>query len=94
MVTLRAAAQDRRIPRHKAESAGVGGDVGPRFVNDPDDADRHRNPADSKPVGPLPFAQQAAERVVQGSHLLDTRRHRCDAAGVEGEAIEQRAAQP
>ena len=64
---LRAAAQDRRVPRHQAKRAGIGGHVGPRFVDDTDDADRHRHPVDAKPVGPLPLAQKAAERVVRAA---------------------------
>jgi hypothetical protein len=41
-----AAAQDRRVARLEAEAGRIGSDVGPRFVDDADDAERHAHAAD------------------------------------------------
>jgi hypothetical protein len=43
---LLAAAQDRGVARFQAQRRGVRRDVGPRFVNDADHAQRHAHPAD------------------------------------------------
>ena len=43
---FRAAAQDRRVAGLEAQRRGVGGDVGPRLVDDADDTQRHAHLAD------------------------------------------------
>ena len=47
-----AAAQDRGIAGLEAEAAGIRRHVGPRFIDDADDADRHAHAAKSQAVGP------------------------------------------
>src|SRR5213083_1527710 len=42
----RPAAQDAGVARFQAQRRGVGGDVGARFVDDADHAQRHAHPAD------------------------------------------------
>ena len=54
MEALGAAAEYRGVSRLEAQPAGVGGDVGPRFVDDSDDAQRHAHARDEKPVRTRP----------------------------------------
>ena len=52
--TVRAAAQNSGIAGFQAERAGVGGHVGPAFVDDADDAKRHAHALDRQAVRPRP----------------------------------------
>ena len=75
---LAAAAEDAGVARLDAQGSSVDGDVGPRFVNDGDDAQGHSHLADMQPVGPVPFFKAAADRVGKlddlahaGSHIVN-----------------------
>ena len=94
MEAFGAAAQDRRVAGLEAEPAGVRRHVGPALVDDADHAERHRDPGDPEPVGPVPFGQHAPHRVGERGDRLEARGHGLAAAGVELEAVEQGGAQP
>ena len=49
---LRAAAQDRGVAGLEAQRPGIGGDVGPALVDDPDHAQGHPHAGDVEAVGP------------------------------------------
>ena len=75
---LAAAAEDAGVARLDAQGSSVDGDVGPRFVNDGDDAQGHSHLADMQAVGPVPFFKAAADRVGKlddlahaGSHIVN-----------------------
>ena len=73
-----AAAQDHRIARFEAERAGVGADIGARFVNHADHADRHGDAFDGEAVGPLERRQLAADGVGQFGDFLQRAGHARD----------------
>ena len=64
-----AAAQDDRVAALDAQPGGVDGDVGPRFVDEEDDAERHADLVDLQAVGPTSAVEHAADRVGQGGDL-------------------------
>jgi len=68
---LRSAPQDDGVPRLQAQRRGVGGDVRPRFVDDPDDAEGDAHAADQKAVGTPPHAGDLAHRIGEGRHLAE-----------------------
>ena len=84
-----AAAQDGGIARFQAERAGVGGHVGPAFVDDADDAERHPHPLDGHAVGPRPGRHDVADRVLQAADDLHAGRHGLDPGLVEGQPVEE-----
>ena len=55
--------QDDGVAALHAEGEGVHGDVGPRFVDEEDDADGHAHLGNGHPVGPGPFGQHLTNRV-------------------------------
>ena len=87
---LGAAAQYHRIARLHAKPCSISRDVGPAFVNDPDDAKGHGNPLDHQPVGPLPLRHDAAQGIRQPGDRVKPGGHCLDAAFVEHEAVEHR----
>ncbi len=89
---LRAAAKDHRIGGLEAQRPGVRRHVRPALVDDADHAERHADPLDAQPVRPLPLGQDAPDGIRQGRDLLQARRHRLQAARVEAQPVEQRAA--
>ncbi len=91
MKALGAAAQDGRIAGLEAQSAGIGGHVGPRFVDDADDAERHAHALEVQPVRLRPVSQHAADRLGQGGDLFQPMRHRFDSGRIESQAVEHRS---
>ena len=84
-----ATAQDGRIAGHQAEGAGIGGDIGPAFENDADDAQRRRNPLDDEAIWPCPGGEHAADRIGQGGDILQRPGNVLDASGVQRAAVEE-----
>ena len=72
---LAAAAEDAGVARLDAQSRGIYSDVGPRFVNDGDNAQRNSHLAKVQAVGPVPFFETAADRVGKLDDLAYTDSH-------------------
>ncbi len=87
MKALRAAAQDRRVPRLEGQSAGIGGDVGPALIDDADDAERHGDPLDREPVGARPVGEHAADRVGELGDRLEPGGDRLDPLRIECKTV-------
>ena len=87
---FRSGAQDRRVAGLHRQRAGVGGHVGPAFVDDADDAERHAHALKAQAVRPRPFGQHRAHRIGQRGNLLDALGGRCDARLVEQQTIDER----
>ena len=94
MIALGAAAQDDCVARLEAQSTGVGGDVGPRFIDHADDAERHSHPRYIEAVGTIPPGQHLAHRIGQRRDLLEAPRHRFDTSRIQLEAFEHGLAEP
>ncbi len=90
---FRAAAQDHRVAGPQAQSRRIGGDVGARFVDDADDAQRDAHARDVEPVGTLPPRELGADGIGQARDLLEPPRHRFDALVVERQPVAQRRRQ-
>ncbi len=86
---LRPAAQDRGVAGFERQPAGVGGHVRPALIDDPDDAERHRDALDVEAVGPGPAGERAADRVGQFGDRLETRRDRLKPLGIERQPVAQ-----
>ena len=84
---LRAAAQDRSIARFERQPAGVGGDVGPALVDDADDAERHGDALDLKPVRPGAAIENAAHRVGKFGDRFEPGGDRFKALGIERQPV-------
>ena len=89
MPAFRAAAQDRGIAGAQAQRPGIGGHIGPGFIDDSDDAQRHGDPRDMEAVGPRDLAQGPAHGIGQGSDGGHPGGHGLHAPGIEAQAIEQ-----
>ena len=80
------------LPALRHSAAGVGGHVGPRFVDDADDAERHPHPRDARPLGRVPSRHDAAPT---GSGRAATSSSPWAIAsmrvGIERQPVEQRA---
>ena len=79
---LGAAAQDRGVAGLETQRAGVGGDIGPAFVDHADDAERRRRRARcAARWGDRTLARTRPTGIRQIGDLLDAARHRLDAGG-------------
>ena len=87
---FRSGAQDRRVAGLHRQRAGVGGHVGPAFVDDADDAERHAHALKAQAVRPRPFGQHRADGIGQRGNLLDALGGRFDARLVEQQTIDER----
>ena len=72
----RGAAQQHRVAGLQADAGGVGGDVGPGLVDDPDHAERHPHLAELEPVGQRAAADHLADRVGQAGDVAQPLGHR------------------
>ena len=86
VVALGTAAQDGGVAGLQAQAAGVGGDVGARFVDHPDNAEGHPNAADVKAVRTVPGGHLVAHGVIQIGDRLEPRRDAVEAPGIEFQA--------
>ena len=75
---FRTAAQDHGIAGFQAQSASIGGDVRPRFVDHCDAADRYPYAADLQTVRALPVFDDLADRIRQGDDLVEAPGHAFD----------------
>lgn len=91
---IRAGAQDRRIAGLQRKAAGVGGHVGPAFVDDADDAERRTHALKPQSVGSRPFRGNRADRIRQRCHVLQARCDRVHARGIELEPIDEGPREP
>ena len=87
---LGAAAQDRGVAGLQTQAAGVGGDIGPAFIDHADDAKRRRDALDLQAVRAIETRQNAADRVRQIGDLLQSTGDRLDAGGIKRQPIEER----
>ena len=90
MQGLRAAAQDAGISRLEAKGSGVGGDVGTRFVDNADDAERHAHVTDLDAARPKFELTYFADGIGQRRDFAHAFGHCRDARCVEREAIDKR----
>ena len=74
-----AAAQHDGVAGFQREDSGVYRHVGPRFVDDADDAERHAHFADAQAVGLRPLGQRFADGIGQAGYVAHTLRHFFDA---------------
>ena len=81
-----AAAQDHGVAGLQGQRAGVGGDVGPAFVDHADDAERHLDALDGHAVRPRPGFGDPADRIGKAAHHVEAFGHRLDALVVQGRA--------
>ena len=86
---LLATAQDRRVAGLEAQRRGVGGDVGARFVDDADHAERHPHLAHLNAARAAFHVADLAHRIGQRGNLLQPLRHALHAGGGEREAVDQ-----
>ena len=75
---LRSAAQYRRVAGLEAQRRGIGGDVGPRLVDDADHAERHAHPADLDAARAVLEIGDLADGVGQRGDLLEAVGHGAD----------------
>jgi hypothetical protein len=88
-----AAAQDRGVAGLEAQRGGIGRDVGPRFVDDADHAQRHAHAADLDAGGAALHVADFADRVGQGGDLLQALCHGFDALVGQLKAVDHRRVQ-
>ena len=69
-----AAAEHNGVAALDAQRGRVDGDVGPGFVNEEDDAERHGDLVDHQAVGPHAAVEDAADGIGQGGHLAQASR--------------------
>ena len=91
---FRAAAQDARIAGLQAQAGSVGGDVGPRFVDDPDHPERDAHATDLDPGRTLLEIAHAPDRIGQRRNLLQALGHRPDPLRRQHEAVEHGGFEP
>ena len=91
---LAASAKHDRVPRLHAETGGVGGDVRPRLVDEPDHAERHPHSGDLEAVGLAPRLDDGAHRIRQSRDLPEPLGHPLDPRLGERQAIEKRLGHP
>ena len=90
MQRFRAAAQDAGVSRLETKGGGVGGDVGPRFVDDADDAEWHPHVPDLDAARPELKLADFADGIGQGGDFAHAFGHCRDARCVESEPIDER----
>jgi hypothetical protein len=94
METVRSAAQHHGVAALEAERARIRRHVRPALVNDPDDAERRRNPLDQEAVGADDGREHASHRIGQGRDLLEAPGDRFNAGFGQRETVEKRRRQP
>jgi len=82
------AAEDDGIAGLQAERRGIGGHIGPRLINDADDAERDPHFADHQAVGAFPHARHLAHRIRERRHFPQAVRHGPDAFPVQHQPVE------
>ena len=67
--------QDHGIAAFHAQGDGVGGYIGPGFIDDPDDPQGHGHLGDGQPVGQGAPAEDPSHRIREPGHLTDALGH-------------------
>ena len=83
-----AAAEDDGVAALDAQAGRVDGDVGPRLVDEEDDAERHADLVDLQAVGPDAAVEHAADRIGQGGDLAQAGRHGAEPGRRQAEAVD------
>ena len=73
----------------EAQGGGVGGDVGPAFIDDAQHADGGADAGDVQTIGGGPAGHLGADRIGLGGDGLDGCGHALDAGGGQGQAVDQ-----
>ena len=81
-----AATKHDRIAALQSQRRGIGRDVGPAFIDDPDHTQRHTRLEDLEPVGHPPPRIHDAHGVGQGGNCADALCH-----GIQPRVVEQQA---
>lgn len=89
MGCLLATAENDRVAGGEGDRGGIGRDVGPRLVNEKDDAERHADLADEQARGLSRFLEHFADRIGERGHRLDPGGNRLDPLGIEREAVDR-----
>ena len=89
-----AASQDGGIAGLEAQPRGIGGHVGPRLVDDPDDSEGDAHAAHLDAGRPIGEITDLADGIGQHGNLPQPLGHGSDALGGELEAIQQGATEP
>ena len=89
MKAVAAATQDHGIARFDTQGAGIGSDIGARFKDHPDDAERRAHALDMEPVGAVPFGNDAANRIGQFGNCRDGLDDPVDARIVQQQPVEK-----
>ena len=84
---LFAAAQNDGVAALHAQTCCVNGDIGPRFVNEEDDAERHADFVNLQPIRSDVAIEHAPDRVWQRDDFAQALRRRADAFGRQTQAI-------
>ena len=87
-------AQDRGIARLHAQSGGIGGDVGPGFVNNANHAQRHAHLANLNAGRTIIKIGDLTDGIRQGGNLTQTFGHARNAFRIEFQPVQQRGVQP
>ena len=87
--TIRAAAQDRRVPGFQAKHARIGGNVRPAFIDDANDAEWHPDALDSHPVGAGPGFCNGPNRILERPHHIDAFCNGFHARWIKREPVEK-----
>ena len=85
------AAQHHRAAALEGQHARIDRHIGPRFVDDRDDAEWHAHFLNLQTVGAAPALDHFANRIRKRRNFLDAFGHRGDARIVEREAFQERA---
>lgn len=83
-----AAAEDGGVAGLEAESGGVGGDIGARFIDDDDDTDGSANLLEVQAIWPGALVEDAAYGIGECGDVAKAGGHGGDSLWVEAEAIE------
>ncbi|MNN24578.1 hypothetical protein D3C81_1380160 [compost metagenome] len=88
MDRLGAATQDGRVAGLQAQAGSVDGHVGPRLVDDADDAQRYAHLADLDARGQVAHVADGADRIGQAGDLAQALDHVVDARRGQRQAVE------
>ena len=88
-----AAAEHQGVAAFDAQAGGIDGDVGARFVDEEDDAQRHGDLVDLQAVGPHAAVEDAADRIGQRGDLAQPRGCGADALRRQTQAVLLRGGQ-
>ena len=86
---IRTTAQDDGIAGLQAQGAGIGGNIGPAFIDDADDAERGAHALDLEPVRTLPGGDDGADRISEFGDGANALGHGDDAGRVQRQPVDE-----